>query len=137
MENIKIVLFFLILLEIILSTLFLLPNNENIFLCSSGSCNEVQTSKYAQIFDIKVANLGFASFTALLILFILACKKRKFYKLFLIAAYLGALFAVYFLLLQFFVIKSICKNCLIIDTTMLIIAGISTYDLLKNKAPLV
>jgi uncharacterized membrane protein len=102
-------------------------------ICVSGfNCEKVLGSQYANLLGIPLSVFGAVAFLALLILYIFAYKRKINYKYFVYAAALGALFALYFLYLQFFVIKSICSNCLFTDAVAIIIFGLSIKEYLKN-----
>lgn len=89
-----------------------------------GSCTIVQTSKYESTFGIKNAHLGLVAFPILFILAILELKKSKKYqkKILGLGMIIGSAFAIYFLYIQFFILKAICKYCLVVDTAILLSA---------------
>ncbi len=68
----------------------------------------------------KVNKLGTIGFTLLFVAFLIEYKHKK-KTLSLGLSTLGALFALYFLYIQFFVLKTLCSQCLIIDFSMLLI----------------
>ncbi len=86
-----------------------------------NSCTIVNTSQYESTFGIKNAHIGLIAFPILCILTILELKKsRKYQKRLLnLGIMLGSAFAIYFLYLQFFVLKAICKYCMVVDTGVL------------------
>ena len=90
------------------------------------SCYAVQTSNYEQTFGINNGYFGIIAFSLLIILIILQVKKPSKYKKRIInlGIILGSLFAIYFLYLQFFVLKSLCKYCMIIDVAVILSLGI-------------
>lgn len=101
---------------------------------NSGSCTIIQTSQYESIFGIKNAHLGLIAFPILALITILELRKsRKYQKILLnLGIILGSLFALYFLYLQFFILKAICKYCMVVDIGVLISLGIILFWEEKN-----
>jgi len=93
---------------------------------NDGSCTIVQTSKYETTFGIKNAHIGLIAFPILAILAIFELKKSNKYRkrLIQLGIIIGSLFAIYFLYLQFFVLKALCKYCLVVDFGVLISLGL-------------
>lgn len=93
-------------------------NNSN---KDSGSCTIVQTSKYETTFGIKNSHLGLVVFPFLALLTFFELKRPRKYqkKIITLGMIAGSLFAIYFLYLQFFVLKAICKYCMIVDFSVL------------------
>jgi len=91
-----------------------------------NGCTIVNTSQYEYILGFKVAHLGLIAFPILTVLTILELKKSRKYqkRLLKIGITLGALFAIYLIYLQLFVIKAICKYCMVADIGVLISLGI-------------
>jgi uncharacterized membrane protein len=101
------------------------------------TCYAVQTSQYEKTFGIKNAYIGLVVFSLLAILTFIHIIKPSKYKKQLIALGIigGALFALYFLYLQFFVLDAICKYCMVIDIGMLLSLGIVILWREKPKIP--
>ncbi|MDO8460795.1 MAG: vitamin K epoxide reductase family protein, partial [Nanoarchaeota archaeon] len=59
-------------------------------------------------------------------------RKVTLNNIFLTASVLGALFAAYFLYIQFFILKRICISCLTIDGIMLIVFFVSLTDFILD-----
>ncbi|MBX4196266.1 hypothetical protein KW805_01625 [Candidatus Pacearchaeota archaeon] len=124
----------LILAELVLAGSVLWGDYHQETVCVFGSgCSEVQHSIYSTILGIKVSMFGFISFILLAILYVLSHTKTIKPIVFVSVAKLGAFFSLYFLIIQFFVLKKICSTCLVIDIMMILIASLAIYDLLKNK----
>ncbi|MBX4212216.1 hypothetical protein KW787_02035 [Candidatus Pacearchaeota archaeon] len=124
----------LIVAELILTGSILWGDYHQEATCIFGSgCSEVQHSVYGNLLGIKVSTFGFISFVLLLILYLLAQKNRKNQFVFVALAKIGAFFSIYFLIIQFFVLKKICSTCLVVDLTMILISSLATYDWIKNK----
>src|SRR5437762_3168146 len=103
----------LILAELVLAGSVLWGDYHQETVCVFGSgCNEVQHSIYSTILGIKVSVFGFISFILLAILYVLAHTKTIKPIVFVSVAKLGAFFSLYFLIIQFFVLKKICSTCL-------------------------
>jgi uncharacterized membrane protein len=94
-------------------------------LCSFGGCNSVLKSKFSKTFGINNFLLGIFYFLIIGVLVYL--NKEKFLK---ILSILGAFFALYFIIIMFFVLKEICYYCLIIDFSAIMIFILS-YDFRK------
>lgn len=135
MEYLKGLIFIFIILEIILSVFvtysYMKPSAE--FCLSGNGCDNVKNSEYSKIFGISTPLFGIIAFLMLLALYILAYKKKINYNYFLIASLIGAIFSIYFIVLQVFVINSICSNCMIIDLIAIAIAIIATYLKIKKR----
>jgi len=105
--------------------LFVVPTEAA---CSVGvgesSCLIVQTSQYETTFGINNALIGIVAFAVLLTLFVLEhFQNRKWQKkLIVLGLIVGAIYAIYFLVIQFFVLKAICKYCIVVDISTLAIA---------------
>jgi uncharacterized membrane protein len=91
----------------------------------SSSCSSVQNSIYGSIFGIKVYFLGFIGLSTLLIIYVAANSKNSYQKfldkIFLKLSFIGTLFAIYFILLQIIILRTICSTCMIIDGTMILV----------------
>ncbi|MEK6938080.1 MAG: vitamin K epoxide reductase family protein [Nanoarchaeota archaeon] len=115
----------LIILEIVLSASLVYQSWQGSNLCIVGnpaSCNDVQSSSYNDIFGIKITYLAFFAFIALLVLYF---SKENW---FLFCAGIGTLGALYFLFIQFFVLKTVCSTCLLVDGVMMIIFILSLVN---------
>ncbi|MCL5729940.1 MAG: vitamin K epoxide reductase family protein [Candidatus Pacearchaeota archaeon] len=92
-------------------------------LVGGTSCSTVQNSSYETIFfGIKNAHIGLVAFPLLALLAFFELKRPKKYQKIAITAgvMIGSVLALYFLYLQFFVIKAICEYCMIVDFAVLI-----------------
>ena len=102
------------------------------FCLTGGGCKIVQNSEYGSILGIKLGVVGIIGFFALFLSYILAYKKKIDYKIYLTMSFIGALGAIYFISLQFFVIKAVCSNCMAVDFNAILIFLISYYDFKKS-----
>lgn len=120
----------LIILNLFLSSYYAYQDitNQNPLCLTGSSCLDVRNSQYSELFGMKLSMFGVISFLALLIIYILENQKRIPYRFFMIPTILGALFAIYFLSLQFFVIQKVCSTCFIIDSTAILIAIFSIIN---------
>lgn len=84
-------------------------------------CYTVYNSSYNSILGIKNSYLGTLLFTAGIILIHLQIKNPSILKrnLISIMTIMGASIAIFFLIIQFFILKAYCQYCLIIDLSML------------------
>ncbi len=124
------IIFLLIILELCLSVYLIYESQTLGNLCVAGQgCDLVQSSSYAYLFGIKLMYIAIFAFLFLMTLFIFS------EPLFVLASIIGAAFAFYFISLQLFVLKQICSTCVVIDSTMILIAilGIIGYFTLKKK----
>jgi uncharacterized membrane protein len=93
---------------------------ETTIACTTGGCEAVQSSDYAELVGIPVAVLGLAAY-----LFLLG---TAFFTIELVrvagavVAVSGALFAAYLLLAQLFVIDAICQWCVASDIVIGLLA---------------
>jgi len=133
-KKFDIILGFLILAEIALSIYIGISANGNTAFCSIGTdCEAVQNSIYGTIFGIKLAWFGVLCFSILFILFLIARIRKKLYWMFGAASLIGAVFAVYFIGLQLFILKKFCNNCIIIDSIMILMFIIMVFEYLDFK----
>ena len=122
------VLIILIGINLILSALIVYGQYTGNYFCVTGqSCFIVQTSQYAQILGLEVSWLGVIAFSVLLILSILNLYNKLKFKYLLILITIGTLLAIYFLIIQFSVLKQTCSQCLPIDILMLIIFAVALF----------
>lgn len=87
-----------------------------------SGCEFVQNSPYAHTFEIKNSIYGIGIFSTLSLLafmqgFMHSNKIEKFLKFSLI---IGSAIAVYFLILQIFVLHAYCKYCLVVDLSVIL-----------------
>ena len=95
--------------------------------CTSGGCEVVQSSEYAEIFGVPVAALGVTGYLG-----ILATTLRATYLAAFAAAVLafgGSAFAVYLVVIQIAVIDALCIWCLASDGVMVAIAALAIFRL--------
>lgn len=90
-----------------------------------GNCESVQSSIYSEIFGVKLSYLGLIAFVVLAFVYFISLKDRKISKLFIWLSFVGALFALYLLYLQLFVLQQVCTTCLIVDGVSILIFLIS------------
>ncbi|MFH1425603.1 MAG: vitamin K epoxide reductase family protein [archaeon] len=111
-----------------------IPSNGN-----HAGCSDVQNSVYGSFLGIKVCHWGLVSFSLLLIIYLIATAKNRYnqsaHKLFVAGAFVGALVAVYFLLVQFFILKTLCSSCIVIDvsTVLVFLLGYAESHKLRRR----
>lgn len=88
---------------------------------TSNNCVIVQTSQYEFTLGLKNSHIGLVAFPILaLLVFFELNRPKKYQKLAItIGMLIGSFFALYFLYLQFFVLKAICKYCMVVDIAVL------------------
>ncbi len=133
-QTLKEIITILILIELLLS-IYLVYYQDSAFCLKGFSCAEVQNSSYAQLFGIKLTYFGLLAFAALFIVnaLTLYTEHKRIKQLLMLMVSLGALFSIYFLSIQFFILKKVCSSCLLIDGLMILILLISIYEYKKYK----
>jgi len=109
----------LILFEIIFSLYFVWGEFNDNGICDTTGCTNVQESLYSKILGVKLIYIALVCF---ILLYVFYEKHPKGYR---VAVSIGFVSALILIFLQFFVIKSLCRDCLIIDVTMIIIFVLS------------
>jgi len=94
-----------------------------------STCYAVQTSSYETTLGIKNSIIGIVAFSLLSLITLLHILRPKKYQkqLLVLGISLASLMALYFLYLQLFEIKAVCKYCLIVDIGTLLNLGIITF----------
>lgn len=114
------------------STVCLVGNSED-----ASNCNTVQNSEYGRFLGIKMTYLGTVGIILLAASFYLSISKNKYHKnfreIYLLGTIIGGLGAIYFLSIQFFVLKTICSSCLVVDLTMLTISILTWIEKAKSS----
>ncbi len=133
MEYKKGLILILIIANIFLSSYLVYQDITKIdgFCLTGQGCKIVQTSEYSSLFGIKLAYLGLSFFILSLVIYLLTLNNKIKKKYFLAISSISALFALYFLFLQFFIIKALCSTCLAIDIFAIIIFITSLLNLKK------
>jgi uncharacterized membrane protein len=90
--------------------------DEGALICTSGGCEQVQQSEYAELAGIPVALLGLLSWVGVLAL--VAWDTPLARALTAGVALVAAAFAVYLVVLQLFVIDAICVWCMVNDVVL-------------------
>ena|SRR3989338_10047953 len=103
-----------------------------------SGCDKVLSSSYSEMFGIPVALFGvlYYFFIFCASLFFLFGNSKKFLIAALLVTPVGFLASVWFVVLQFFIIKSICFYCMVsafLSTTLFLAAGFVLFKL-KSKA---
>ena len=96
-------------------------------ICSTGGCETVQSSSYAEVLGVPVAALGFVGFLALLAA---ALARGELARLTQATLGLAAfLFAAYLLAVQLVVLDAICQWCVATDVLTTAIAALALVRL--------
>lgn len=138
-KSLKIILIVLVVASILFS-LYLDVEKNTVCLVSDGpsACEKVQNSVYSTLFGIKLPWYGVA-FNAVLLMLLLVGKplsrltKIPSEEVLLVLFIGGALFAVRLLILQFFVLKSICSVCQIVDWAAIIACALYVWAYIRSK----
>jgi uncharacterized membrane protein len=95
--------------------------------CSTGGCETVQSSEYADLLGLPVAVLGLIGYLAILATAFSAGETARVAGA---ALSLGGLaFSVYLVVVQVFAIEALCQWCLASDVVMLLLAAAATARL--------
>ena len=95
--------------------------------CSTGGCETVQSSSYAELLGIPVAALGLAGFVVLLVA---ALVRGEWARLTNATVALSAfLFAAYLLVVQIVVLDAICQWCVATDVLTTALAALALVRL--------
>jgi len=126
------ILIFIFLAILASAVLSFIPIEKACGLTNSG-CYRIQVSQYEKTFGVKNAYPGLMAFVILFIITFLQIKNpTKEKKQFLLGGLIASsIIALYFLYLQFFVIRALCKYCLVVDLGVLTSLGIMFF--LKDK----
>jgi uncharacterized membrane protein len=93
---------------------------ETTIACTTGGCEAVQSSDYAELIGIPVAVLGLVAYLFLLATAFFTNELARVAGA--VAAVSGALFAAYLLFAQVFVIDAICQWCVASDVLIGLLA---------------
>jgi uncharacterized membrane protein len=99
-------------------------------LCTSGGCEKVQASKYAQLGGVPVALLGLAAYATLFALALVRGAAVAFAST--LVALVGVGFSAYLLWAQLGPIDAICQWCLAQDVVIAALAALSVARLLRE-----
>jgi uncharacterized membrane protein len=99
----------------------------------SGSCEKVQTSRYADVFGVPVALIGLVSYVGLLATVALGSAAARASAVVIGVA--GAAFSGYLTFLELFKIDAVCQWCVGSAVVMTAIAVIAITDSLGEAAP--
>jgi uncharacterized membrane protein len=100
--------------------------------CSTGGCETVQSSEYAEIVGLPVAVLGLAGYLAILATAFFADERARVAGAALALG--GLVFSVYLIFVQVFAIEAFCQWCLASDAVMLFLAA-ATVARLRVRQP--
>lgn len=101
--------------------------SDGSLVCSTGGCETVQSSSYAELLGLPVAALGLAGFVVLLVA---ALTRGELARLVNATVALAAfLFAAYLLAVQLVVIDAICQWCVATDVLTTALAALALVRL--------
>lgn len=102
----------------------------SVIACSTGGCETVQTSRYAEIFGVPVAALGLAGYLAFLAASIGRGEAARTANAGF--AFVAVAFAAYLLYVQVHLIGAVCDWCLASDAVTAGLAVLALLRLLKT-----
>jgi uncharacterized membrane protein len=95
--------------------------------CSTGGCETVQSSSYAEVLGVPVAALGLAGFVGLLLAALARGELARLSQATL--ALTAFVFSIYLLYIQVVVIDAICQWCLATEALTLVIVALGLVRL--------
>ncbi len=99
-----------------------------------NGCDAVTSSSYSMWGNVPVAVMGVVYYALILFLTALAIWKDKRYFLFAAGATIFGFFAsLWFVYLQFFVLRALCTYCLASAAVSFILFGVSIFSFLEEK----
>ena len=101
-------------------------------ICTTGGCEKVQTSKYADLAGIPVAVLGLAAYATVVVSAVLRGLAAAFVGV--LVALVGVAFSGYLLWAQLGPIDAICQWCLGNDVVVLVVAVLSVMRVLTEPS---
>lgn len=123
----------LIFINLMLSIYLVYSESKNYSYCIIGdTCDLVQNTQYGYVLGIPVAWIGLIAFTILLLLFYLKDSHKYIKIIYFISITIGALYAIYLIFIQSFILNKFCGICMIIDLIMIIIAVLSFWELRQS-----
>ena len=99
--------------------------------CTSGGCEQVQTSRYAELGGVPVALLGLVAYAVLLVL--AAVRGAEAATAGVFVAVVGVGFSGYLLWAQLVPIGAICQWCLGNDLTITVVAALYVVRMLTES----
>lgn len=107
--------------------------------CGTGSCEYVQTSRYAELLGVPVALYGVAGYATLLIVGLAALQPgwaadRRVGVLLAALATVGFGFTLYLTAIELFVLHAICRWCVASAVIMTVTWVLSVADLRRSAA---
>jgi uncharacterized membrane protein len=101
-------------------------------ICTSGGCETVQKSKYAELAGVPVALLGLVAYVVLLALTVVRGVEAALAGVFV--AVVGVVFSGYLLWAQLGPIGAICQWCLGNDLTIAVVAALYVVRMLTESS---
>lgn len=138
MKKIDKAIFLFILIVIIISSYLAIIDIFSVdtpFCLTGKSCDIVKNSIYSTLLGIKLSFIGLFYSIVLVVSFLLKINKKLDFEYFTLISGIGAVFAVYFLYIQLFIIGKICTNCVIVDVSIIIIFILTLVKNNKNSPP--
>ena len=132
LRNLALVVTIIGLLDSVYLTWIKLANKEA-YCAGIGQCDVVNSSEYAELYGVPIALLGAGAYLGLLILFMI--ENRSQYWEDNSAAFvfgitlIGVLYSAYLTYIEIAVLEAICPFCVISAIAMVILFGISIYNL--------
>jgi uncharacterized membrane protein len=99
--------------------------------CSTGGCETVQESEYAEILGLPVAVVGLGGYLAILATALFACERARVVGAAI--ALSGLVFSVYLVFVQILAIGAVCQWCLASDVVMALLATATVARLRGNQ----
>jgi uncharacterized membrane protein len=101
-------------------------------ICTSGGCEKVQRSKYAELAGVPVALLGLITYVVLIAISLVRGVEAAFAGV--LVAFVGVAFSAYLLWAQLGPIGAICQWCLGNDLTIAVVATLYVVRMLTESS---
>jgi uncharacterized membrane protein len=99
--------------------------------CSTGGCEQVQDSEYAQVAGVPVALLGLLAYAGILATSLSSLELARATGAAMALA--GLVFSTYLLYVQFALIEALCQWCIASDVVLTLLAGLATLRLVPIR----
>jgi uncharacterized membrane protein len=110
--------------------------------CGTGGCETVQLSAYSNFLGVGVALIGVIGYAAMLALALLGLQPRFAgpgwpSRLLVLFSGIAFLFTLYLTGIELFVIRAICRYCVVSAALVTLIFFLATFDLRRSRRPAV
>lgn len=106
--------------------------------CGAGSCEYVQTSRYGELFGVPVAFIGVAGYALLLVVGLVGLRPvfadgRRVAVWLARLSSAGLAFTLYLTYVELFLLRAMCRWCMVSAVIMCAIWALSFWDARQNR----